>query len=463
MATPAFRVETDTLGSREIPIDALYGAQTDRALENFRISGRTLAEWPVFIRAFASVKEACAFANFSLGKLSERKYRAIAAACEEIRSGVYDRAFAVDVFQGGAGTSTNMNVNEVVANVALKHLGQKPGAYDVLHPIDDVNMSQSTNDVYPTAARLAAINASLMLTEELKRLVEAFQDKGFEFHSVGKLGRTQLQDAVPMTLGQEFMAFAATLDEDVKKLPEISRNFTEVSLGGTAIGTEINAPEGYGERAVHRLSELTGIDFVRSQNLVEATWDMGAFVLYSGMLKRTASKLSKIANDLRLLSSGPKAGLAEIQLPPRQPGSSIMPSKVNPVIPEVVNQVCFQVIGNDITITFAAEAGQLQLNAMMPIIVLKTFESVGYMTTTLKAFTDFCVTGIQADVETCARPLTSSVAQATSLVPKIGYEAAAKVAKLVAQGATLEAALKQVQALQEPDLISALRWLETRT
>jgi aspartate ammonia-lyase len=303
----------------------------------------------------------------------------------------------------------------------------------------------------------------MMLTEELKRLVEAFQDKGFEFHSVGKLGRTQLQDAVPMTLGQEFMAFAATLDEDVKKLPEISRNFTEVSLGGTAIGTEINAPEGYGERAVHRLSELTGIDFVRSQNLVEATWDMGAFVLYSGMLKRTASKLSKIANDLRLLSSGPKAGLAEIQLPPRQPGSSIMPSKVNPVIPEVVNQVCFQVIGNDITITFAAEAGQLQLNAMMPIIVLKTFESVGYMTTTLKAFTDFCVTGIQADVETCARPLTSSVAQATSLVPKIGYEAAAKVAKLVAQGATLEAALKQVQALQEPDLISALRWLETRT
>ena len=319
MATPAFRVEVDTLGSREIPAGALYGAQTDRAVENFSISGRTLAEWPAFIHAFASVKQASAFANYSLGKLPERKYLANAAACEEIRSGIHNSAFVVDVFQGGAGTSTNMNVNEVVANVALKHLGLKPGAYEVLHPIDDVNMSQSTNDVYPTAARLATINASMMLTDSLKRLVTAFQKKGCEFHTVGKLGRPQLQDAVPMTLGQEFMAFAATLDEDVRKLPEISDNFTEVSLGGTAIGTGINAPKGYGEIAIRKLCELTGIGLVPSQNLIEATWDTGAFVLFSGMLKRTSSKLSKIANDLRLLSSGPKGGFAKIRLPPRQP------------------------------------------------------------------------------------------------------------------------------------------------
>ena len=450
MTTPAFRVEVDTLGSREIPARALYGVQTDRAVENFAISGRTLAEWPGFIQAFANVKQASAFANYSLGKLPERKYRAIAAACEEIRSGIYDSSFVVDVFQGGAGTSTNMNVNEVVANVALKHLGLKPGAYAALHPIDDVNMSQSTNDVYPTAARLATIHASMLLTEALKRLVTAFQKKGDEFQSVGKLGRTQLQDAVPMTLGQEFMAFAATFDEDVRKLPEISSNFNEVSLGGTAIGTGINAPEGYREMALRKLCELTGIKLVQSHNLIEATWDTGAFVLFSGMLKRTASKLSKIANDLRLLSSGPKGGLAEIRLPPRQPGSSIMPSKVNPVIPEVVNQVCFHVVGNDVTITLAAEAAQLQLNAMMPVIVLKTFELLRYLTTALDAFTDFCVTGIQADAETCARPLASSVAQATSLVPTIGYEAAAKVAKLVSQGAPLEAALEQVRAQLNP-------------
>lgn len=278
----------------------------------------------------------------------------------------------------------------------------------------------------------------------LKKLVDEFRLKGVEFHSIGKLGRTQLQDAVPMTLGAEFLAFAATLEEDVKKLPEISRNFTEISLGGTAIGTGLNAPTGYSERAVRRLSELTNIEFSRSQNLIEATWDMGAFVLYSGMLKRTATKLSKIANDLRLLSSGPKGGLGEIRLPARQPGSSIMPSKVNPVIPEVINQVCFHVTGNDITITLAAEAGQLQLNAMMPVIVLKTFESTGYMTTAFKTFTENCVSGIEADADACARPLMSSVAQVTSLVPIIGYKSAANVAKLIDQGLTFEEALAQV-------------------
>jgi aspartate ammonia-lyase len=280
--------------------------------------------------------------------------------------------------------------------------------------------------------------------------VSAFQRKGQAFQAIAKLGRTQLQDAVPMTLGQEFMAFAVTLAEDARKLPEVAANFTEVSLGGTAIGTGLNAPEGYAEIAVRRLSDQTGIPFVRSQNLIEATWDMGAFVLYSGMLKRTASKLSKIANDLRLLSSGPKGGLGEIRLPARQPGSSIMPSKVNPVIPEVVNQVCFHVTGNDITITLAAEAGQLQLNAMMPVLALKLFESIEYMTTAIRTFTDLCVEGIEADVENCGRALSSGVSRATSLVPSIGYEAAAAVAKLLDEGETFEAALEKVQKSLSP-------------
>lgn len=330
--------------------------------------------------------------------------------------------------------------------MALKHLGHHPGTYNILHPIDDVNLSQSTNDVYPTAARLATLYVDTALVGELRKLVTAFQLKATEFQSVGKLGRTQLQDAVPMTLGEEFLAFAATLEEDVKKLPEISRNFREINLGGTAIGTGLNAPPGYGERAVRNLSDLTKIEFSRSQNLIEATWDMGAFVLYSGMLKRTASKLSKIANDLRLLSSGPKGGLGAIRLPPRQPGSSIMPSKVNPVIPEVLDQVCFHVIENDITITVAAEAGQLQLNAMMPVIVLKTFESANYMAKVIKAFTEHCVSGIQADIEACARPFGSSIAQVTSLVPSVGYQSTAKVAKLLDQGVPLERALAQVEA-----------------
>lgn len=450
MTRQGFRIEQDTLGVRELPAGALHGSQTDRAIENFRISGRTLAEWPGFIAAFASVKEACAFANHALGKLPDSKYRAIVMACGEIRSGQHRDAFAVDVFQGGAGTSTNMNVNEVIANVALRHLGRPPGSYDGLHPINDVNMSQSTNDVYPTAVRLAAIKASDALTAELAQLVSAFQRKGQAFQAIAKLGRTQLQDAVPMTLGQEFMAFAVTLAEDARKLPEVAANFTEVSLGGTAIGTGLNAPEGYAEIAVRRLSDQTGIPFVRPQNLIEATWDMGAFVLYSGMLKRTASKLSKIANDLRLLSSGPKGGLGEIRLPARQPGSSIMPSKVNPVIPEVVNQVCFHVTGNDITITLAAEAGQLQLNAMMPVLALKLFESIEYMTTAIRTFTDLCVEGIEADVENCGRALSSGVSRATSLVPSIGYEAAAAVAKLLDEGETFGAALEKVQKSLSP-------------
>lgn len=446
------RTERDTLGQWSIPANAMYGSQTGRAIENFPISGRKLSEWPVFPWSFACVKEACAFANMSLGKLSKSKYDAIQGACSEIRAGAFVDQFAVDVFQGGAGTSTNMNVNEVIANVGLRRLGLTAGDYASLHPIDDVNMSQSTNDVYPTAARLAAFKESARLTKSLAALASAFEKKSSAFQNVSKIGRTQLQDAVPMTLGQEFSAFATTIDEDVRKLPIIADNFTEVGLGGTAIGTGLNAPDGFGELALNRLNEITGLRFVRSTNLLEATWDMGAFVLYSGMLKRTASKLSKIANDLRLLSSGPVGGIGEIRLPPRQPGSSIMPTKVNPVIPEVVNQVCFHVIGNDVTITLAAEAGQLQLNAMMPVIALKTFESISYLASATDVLTRLCVEGIEANPDACSRPLTSAVARATALVPEIGYEAAAKVTKLIEAGATFESARLQVmRSLNSPE------------
>ncbi|MGE0231338.1 aspartate ammonia-lyase [Pseudolabrys sp.] len=445
------RVETDTFGPRQIPSAAFYGSQTDRARENFDISGRTLREWPVLIASFGYVKEACAHANFSCGKLAEGKYIAIKAACEAIRLGRYDGEFVVDVFQGGAGTSTNMNVNEVIANVALDILGLPRGRYDVIHPIDHVNMSQSTNDSYPTAARLAVYALDRELTAALRSLVASFQVKAEQFSAIPKLGRTQLQDAVPMTLGQEFSAFATTLNEDLNKLSVISRNFAEVGLGGTAIGTGLNAPEGYSDAAIAYLSEITAIPFSRSENLIEATWDMGAFVLYSGMLKRTASKLSKISNDLRLLASGPTGGFGEIRLPARQPGSSIMPSKVNPVIPEVVNQVAFHVIGNDVAITIAAEAGQLQLNAMMPVIVLKTFESVRYLTRAIVALETLCVRGIEADAAACARPLTTGVAKATALVPQIGYEAAARVAKLIDAGQTLEAALQAAMPKSQPE------------
>jgi aspartate ammonia-lyase len=451
MTQPETRVETDTFGARPLPAAAFYGSHTDRARENFQISGRTLREWPVLISSFCFVKQACAYANFVCGKLAEDKYAAIGTACESIRSGRHDDAFVVDVFQGGAGTSTNMNVNEVIANVALESLGLPRGRYDVIHPIDHVNMSQSTNDSYPTAARLAVYALDRELVEALRRLAATFQMKADAFKSIPKLGRTQLQDAVPMTLGQEFSAFATTLREDIGKLSEISRNFTEIGLGGTAIGTGLNAPDGYSNAAIRYLSEITTIPFSRSENLIEATWDMGAFVLYSGMLKRTASKLSKISNDLRLLSSGPAGGLGEIRLPPRQPGSSIMPAKVNPVIPEVVNQVAFHVIGNDVAITIAAEAGQLQLNAMMPVIVLKIFESVRYLTRAVIALEILCVSGIEANAAACARPLASGVAKATALVPQLGYETAARIAKLIDEGETFEAALQAATRESRPD------------
>jgi aspartate ammonia-lyase len=353
----AWRNEHDLLGDRAVPEDAYYGVHTIRAVENFPITGTSISIYPDLIYALACVKQAAALANNELGLLDAEKMAAIVKACEEIRAGQLHDQFVVDVIQGGAGTSTNMNANEVVANRALEHLGHKRGEYRYLHPLEDVNMSQSTNDVYPTAVKVALHFAIRRLVEAMITLRGAFGEKAREFSEVLKMGRTQLQDAVPMTLGQEFGAYAVMVGEDEERLTEASRLIREINLGATAVGTGINAPPGYAELACRRLAEITGIRLITAQNLVEATQDAGALVQLSGVLKRVAIKLSKVCNDLRLLSSGPRAGLGEINLPPVQAGSSIMPGKVNPVIPEVLNQVAFEVVGHDIAVSLAAEGG----------------------------------------------------------------------------------------------------------
>ncbi|MBP7065663.1 aspartate ammonia-lyase [Ferrovibrio sp.] len=423
------RLEHDSLGEREIPADAYYGVQTQRALDNFRISGIGLNHYPHLIRAFGMVKKAAAAANTRLGYLAPEKNTAIAAACDDLIDGRLHEWFTIDVFQGGAGTSTNMNVNEVVANRGLELLGHAKGEYAHLHPNDDVNLSQSTNDAYPTAVRLATLLSHAELSRALEQLAGEFRKRGEEFTSIVKLGRTQLQDAVPMTLGQEFEAFAINILEDVARGDETVRLFHEVNLGGTAVGTGINTDPDYSALAIAELARVSGLPMVRAANLIEASWDMGAFVLYSGMLKRVAVKLSKIANDLRLLSSGPRGGLNEINLPPMQPGSSIMPGKVNPVIPEVVNQVCFQVIGNDMAVTMAAEAGQLQLNVMEPLIVHNVMHSLQLLVRAARTLAELCVAGITANEDYCRRHVEASIGLVTALNPYIGYERSAALAK----------------------------------
>jgi aspartate ammonia-lyase len=429
MRDPAVRIEKDFLGQVEIPADALWGVNTLRASENFQISERKLAKYPDLIIAIAKVKWAAANANEKLGLLPKEKASAIRAACKDLIAGRHHSAFIIDPIQGGAGTSTNMNANEVIANLALRHMGRKPGDYGALNPNNDVNMSQSTNDVYPTALRVAAILSSYRLMDALAQLADAFAVKGAEFNHILKVGRTQLQDAVPMTLGQEFTAFAITLREDVARLRDALTLMREVSLGGTAIGTGINADPAYADLAIAELSAITGEPLVRSENLVEATSDTGAFVMFSGVLKRVALKLSKIASDLRLLSSGPRAGFGEINLPAMQAGSSIMPGKVNPVIPEVVNQAAFLVVGYDVTISFCAEGGQLQLNAFEPTIGYAIFESQRVLTAAAKTLRERCVTGITANEERCAEMVMNSVGIVTVLVPVLGYEMCSEIAK----------------------------------
>ncbi|MFJ6719235.1 MULTISPECIES: aspartate ammonia-lyase [unclassified Streptomyces] len=427
--TAATRSEHDLLGDREVPADAYWGVHTLRATENFPITGTPISAYPHLIDALAAVKEAAALANEDLGLLEPAKAGAIVTACREIRGGKLHDQFVVDVIQGGAGTSTNMNANEVVANRALELLGHAKGEYRHLHPNEDVNLGQSTNDVYPTAVRIATVSAVHGLLDAMAVLQEAFARKAVEFHDVLKMGRTQLQDAVPMTLGQEFSAFAVMLDEDRSRLAEAVELIHEINLGATAIGTGLNAPAGYAESARHHLAAITGLPLVTAANLVEATQDCGAFVQMSGVLKRIAVKLSKTCNDLRLLSSGPRAGLGEINLPPVQAGSSIMPGKVNPVIPEVVNQVAFEVIGNDVTITMAAEAGQLQLNAFEPVILHSLSESVTHLRAACLTLAERCVGGITANTEMLRATVENSIGLVTALNPHIGYTSATDIAK----------------------------------
>ena len=445
----ATRREHDSLGEVDVPANAYWGVQTARAITNFPISGIPISHHPPFIMALAMVKKAAARANVGEGKLDLDRGEIIGAVAEEIIGGQWHDQFPVDVMQGGAGTSANMNINEVIANRGLERMGHPRGAYHHLHPNDHVNLSQSTNDVYPTAVRLSVLLSQVALGEALDRLAATCEAKETEFAAVVKLGRTEMQDAVPMTLGQEFGAFAATIREDISRLAEASTLLREVNLGGTAIGTRINAESSYGPRAIAELREISGFPLVQSANLIEASWDMGGFVMFSAVLKRVAVKLSKIANDLRLLSSGPRGGFGEIALPARQPGSSIMPGKVNPVIPEMVSLVAYQVVGHDLAITMAAEAGQLQLNAFEPLIAHNTLDSLSLLRNAVEVFADLCIKGIAARPENCLRHLEASTATVTALAPHIGYERAAAIAK---EALATNRLVREVAALRLPDL-----------
>lgn len=416
------RIEEDLLGAREVPLEVYWGIHTLRAIENYQISGSTIAEEPEFVRGMVAVKKASAMANRKLGTLSDTIADAIIWACDEIlEDGRCLDQFPIDVFQGGAGTSVNMNTNEVVANLALEHLGYAKGHYAYVNPNDHVNKSQSTNDAYPTGFRLGLYKKVDDLVDELERLIESFASKGLQFRDVIKMGRTQLQDAVPMSLGKEFEAFSVLLGEEIPRLRNNSALLLEVNLGATAIGTGLNTPDGYQDTVVHCLREVTGLPIRGADDLLEATSDTGAYVSMHASIKRLAVKLSKICNDLRLLSSGPRAGLGEIRLPERAAGSSIMPAKVNPVIPEVVNQVCFKVMGNDVALTFAAEAGQLQLNVMEPVIGQTLFESINLLANAIRTLRELCVIGIEANEDVCRNNVLNSIGIVTYLNEVIGH------------------------------------------
>ncbi|TGG94856.1 aspartate ammonia-lyase [Natronospirillum operosum] len=444
------RLEKDLLGELAVPAQAYYGVQTQRAVNNFQLTGVPLSHFPKFIIGLAMVKQAAAQANTDLGLLEPRRNEAIQHACRRIIDGEFHDQFVVDMIQGGAGTSTNMNANEVIANIGLEYLGHAKGAYQHLHPNNDVNCSQSTNDAYPTAIRVGLQLSHQELVESLAALQASLAAKRDEFADVIKMGRTQLQDAVPMTLGQEFGAYATTLGEDIERIAGMFDLLREVNLGGTAIGTGLNAPPGYADLAVKHLSEVCGHPIRLAGDLIEATSDMGAFVLFSGMTKRLAVKLSKTCNDLRLLSSGPRAGLNEIRLPPQQPGSSIMPGKVNPVIPEAVNQTAYQIIGNDLAITMAAENGQLELNVMEPLIAYKIFESMRLLRRAMDMLRLRCIDGIVANREQCRAWVDQSIGLITALNPYIGYENSTRIARQA-----LETGVGVLELVQEEGLLDA--------
>lgn len=429
MAEEKFRLESDLLGELKVPVDAYYGVQTQRGINNYHISRKKMRDYPDYVIAIAYVKLAAVQTNHSLGVINDEISGAISKACQELIDGKLHENFPIDMMQGGAGTSVNMNANEVIANRALEIMGHKKGEYQYCYPNDHVNCGQSTNDVYPTSIRLAIIRMNKNLVASLTGLISAFRYKGEEFSDVIKMGRTQLQDAVPMTSGQEFNAYANNLEEEILNLERNVKLLHEINMGGTAIGTGLNAVPGFAKLCAANLSKLTGEPFVSATDLVEATPDTGAYVSYSSALKRLAIKLSKICNDLRLMASGPRCGLNEINLPPKAPGSSIMPGKVNPVIPEVTNQVCFKVIGNDTTISFAAEAGQLELNVMEPVITESLFESLVWLSNAIDTLVEECVLGITVNKERCYEMVKNSIGIVTALNPYIGYKTCTKVAK----------------------------------
>ena len=429
MEQTKFRIESDLLGELEVPVEAYYGVQTQRAINNYKISTTHMNDYPEYIIAMAYVKWAAASANAELGALDPNIADAICKACKEIVNGKLWDQFPVDMMQGGAGTSVNMNANEVIANRALEIMGHKKGEYQFCSPNDHVNCAQSTNDAYPTAFRYTFFRMNRHLEKALQDLIDSFRAKGEEFKDILKMGRTQLQDAVPMTSGQEFNAFANNLEEEIANLERNAVLLKEINMGGTAIGTGLNAVPGFAELCTKRMSELTGDTFEKAPDLVEATPDTGAYVSYSAALKRLAIKLSKICNDLRLMASGPRCGLHEINLPPMAPGSSIMPGKVNPVIPEVTNQVCFKVIGNDTCVAFAAEAGQLQLNVMEPVIAQSILESQTWLVNVMNTLRTKCIDGITVNAEHCYEMVKNSIGIVTALNPYIGYKNSTKVAK----------------------------------
>ncbi len=447
------RLEHDLLGERAVPAERYFGIQTLRAVENYAISGISISHYPNFIYSLAEIKKAAALANQQLGLMEEPLAGAIVQACERILAGEYLGEFVVDVIQGGAGTSTNMNANEVIANLALETLGYPKGRYEIVHPLNHVNMSQSTNDVYPTALRMTLSKELDFLYSKMQRLENSLLAKAGEFADVIKMGRTQLQDAVPMTLGQEFEAWAVMVREDRQRVVEAQALIREINMGATAIGTGLNAHPQYASLVTELLRQVSGVNVVESENLVEATQDTGAYVQLSGVLKRVAVKVSKICNDLRLLSSGPRAGLGEINLPAMAPGSSIMPGKVNPVIPEVVNQVAFEVIGNDVTVTLAAQAGQLELNVMEPVIAFNLLRSIDMLGRACQALAERCIDGITANRERCREMVMHSIGLVTALNPYIGYEKSTEIAKeALATGGSVYAIVLQKGYLSQAEL-----------
>ena len=452
-----FRTEHDLLGDKQVPHSAYYGVQTARALENFHITGVPISHFPDLIRALAMVKLAAARANQDCGVFGAEVLKGIEAACRDLMDGKFREQFAVDVIQGGAGTSVNMNANEVIANIALEHMGHSRGEYKHCSPHDHVNASQSTNDAYPTAMHLAIALSNTRLVGELGKLVDSFREKAKEFSCILKMGRTQLQDAVPMTVGQEFHSWAESLRNEVQALTRIEAVLWEINMGGTAIGTRINAPEGYAEKCARHLAEVSGKDIHLAPDLIEATQDTQPFVLYSSVLKSLGIKLSKICNDLRLLSSGPRTGIHEINLPAKQPGSSIMPGKVNPVIPEVMNQVCFKAIGNDLTVTLAAEAGQLQLNVMEPVITYAIMDSQMMFMNAARTLREQCVDGITVNEEECRAQVERSIGLVTALNPVIGYDKSTELAtEALRTGKGVVELIRELKLLSEEQIAKVM-------